>query len=127
MTEIAAEDSPLEERSIRPEQAPWAPCKLALTVKVAGVVPAVGVTEKKLLQAPPETVAVNGDDPAVLATKIVWVSAFPAPPGPPPPPTVQVREGGFAVIEGDATTLIATGMVRVLLLAPEIVIVTMLV
>ncbi len=58
------------------------------TVRMAGVEPAMGVTDRKLLQLTSERLTVKAEVPAVLATLMVGVTAvvvgeFPGNPGPP--------------------------------------------
>ena len=65
---MAAEARPSEATLTLPVQALALVDGLAVTVRVAGVVPEVGDTERKLPQVVSLMVTVNGEAPAVLAT-----------------------------------------------------------
>ena len=121
VTGIEAVVSPLDVTAIDPAHDPVAACGLTVTFNVAGVFPAVGVTDKKFEHVVVETATENGDAPAVLASATVCEIALP---GAPPPAVLSASDGGFAVIVGDATTLIVTPTLTGLLLVPPTVIVT---
>ena len=94
---------------------------VAVTVTVAGVVAAFGVTERKLPHVDSETATANGDDPAVLRILIVCVSPVAAPgtcPSPPPPKFENVSEAGDATIDGLAVTIRLTGTASGLFVVP---------
>src|SRR5689334_10013484 len=96
VTGITADARPLDATFTRPVQDPVTPCGFTVRVRVAGVVPDVGVAERKLLHVVSEIDTVNGDAPAVLARVIVWLSGpGPAPPPGPPPPEFTVNDAGF--------------------------------
>src|SRR5450759_2097771 len=100
---------------------------LAVTVRMAGVVPESGDTERKLLHVVSEILAANGEAPAVLARARVCVCAVTAPPGAPGAPApkeVRVSDAGFDRMAGADTTRRITGMLSGVLLVPATAIAT---
>ena len=121
LTVVVAEASALDETTIRAVHVPPGLPAFGVTVNVAGVVPLMGETVKKLVQVASEIATENGDAPAVLSTLIVCPNAPGCPPGPcgPPPPKVsRDNADGLVTRLGDVATVRLTGNVRGLFDAP---------
>jgi hypothetical protein len=115
VTGMTAAARPLEATLMFPVQVLLVPDVATLTVRVAGVLPETGVTERKFEHVVPVTVTVKGEVPAVEAMAIVWVVMAAAPA--PPPVEVRLREAGLASAAGLEATAITTGMESGLLVA----------